>query len=78
MRQKAFAIAKNLIGLLLILAGGLMLLLPGQGLLAIFAGILLIECPGKHRLVRWIGTRRTVWHSVNWLRKRAGRPPFVL
>lgn len=72
------ALGKNLLGLLLIAAGVVMLFLPGQGLLAIFIGILVIECPGKHRMVRWVGTRPAIWHSANWLRKRAGKPPFVV
>lgn len=73
-----FAIGKNLLAVALIAAGVLMLVLPGQGLLAIFIGVLLVDCPGKYRLVRWVGTRPAVWRSANWLRRRAGKPPFVM
>ncbi len=70
-------IGKNLLGVLLVLAGIVMLVVPGQGLLTIVAGVLLIDFPGKYRLERWLVTRKAVWRSINWLRKRAGRKPFV-
>ncbi len=66
-------VAKNLLGYVLLLAGLLMLLVPGQGLLTIAAGLILLDFPGKFRLERWLATRRPVWRSINWLRKRAGR-----
>jgi hypothetical protein len=67
-------IAKSAIGVVLLIAGLVMLLAPGQGLLTIVAGLILLEFPGKYRLERWLVTRRHVWRSINWLRKRAGRP----
>jgi hypothetical protein len=70
-------IAKNLLGFLLAAAGVVMLVVPGQGLLTIVAGILLIDFPGKYRLERWLVTRRAVWRSINWLRRRARREPFA-
>lgn len=51
-----------------------MLVTPGQGVLMIIAGLVLLEFPGKFRLERWLVTRRHVWRSINWLRRRAGRP----
>ena len=51
-----------------------MLVLPGQGLLTIVVGIVLLNFPGKYRLERWLATRSPVWRSLNWLRRRAGRP----
>ncbi len=68
--------AKNLAGIVTILAGIVMLFTPGQGLLTIVLGILLVDFPGKHRLRRWLVTRPGVWRSINSLRKRAGREPF--
>ena len=67
-------ITKNLLGIVLLIAGLAMLLVPGQGLLTIVVGMLLIDFPGKFRVERWLVTRRQVWRSINWLRKRAGRP----
>ena len=74
--QPVIAIAKNLLGVVLALAGLVMLVVPGQGLLTLVAGLMLIDFPGKYRLERWLATRRPVWRSINWLRKRAGREPL--
>lgn len=69
-----YLIAKNLLGFVLLVAGIAMLVLPGQGLLTIVIGVILMDFPGKFRLERWLATRRPVWRSLNWLRKRARRP----
>jgi hypothetical protein len=53
-----------------------MLIVPGQGMLTIAVGLVLTNFPGKFRLERWIATRRSVWRSINWLRRRAGREPL--
>jgi hypothetical protein len=70
------AIGRNVLGVLLMLAGIGMLVLPGQGLLAIFVGFFLIDVPGKYRVERWLVSRRPVLRTLNWLRRRAGRPPL--
>lgn len=67
-------IAKTAVGCLLIIAGIVMLIAPGQGVLTILVGLVLAEFPGKRRLERWLVTRQQVWRSVNWLRRRVGRP----
>lgn len=69
-------IVKNLLGIVLVLAGILMLVVPGQGLLTFVAGLILVDFPGKFRFERWLVTRAPVWRSINWLRKRAGREPM--
>jgi Putative transmembrane protein (PGPGW) len=74
MLRPLFLIAKNLLGFVLIIAGIGMLVLPGQGLLTLVVGLVLTDFPGKFHLERWLATRRPVWRSLNWLRKRAGRP----
>lgn len=71
-------LGKNLLGLVLILAGILMLVLPGQGILTIIAGIALMDFPGRHALVHRLATRKPVLKSMNWIRKRAGREPLVV
>jgi hypothetical protein len=72
----ALLILKNLLGVVLLAAGLLMLLVPGQGLLTIAVGLVLTDFPGKFRLERWIVRRPSVWRSINWLRRRAGREPL--
>jgi Na+/H+ antiporter NhaD/arsenite permease-like protein len=70
-------VGRNLLGLLFVVAGVLMLVLPGQGLLAILVGIMLLDFPGKQKVERWIVTRPHVFRSINWLRRRMGRAPLV-
>jgi hypothetical protein len=71
-------IAKNLLGYILVVAGIFMLVLPGQGVLTILVGIMLLNFPGKYKLERWIVARQPVLRSINWIRRRAGKPPLVL
>jgi hypothetical protein len=59
-----------------VVAGLVMLVVPGQGLLTLAVGLMLMDFPGKFRLERWLATRGPVWRSLNWLRKRARRPPL--
>jgi hypothetical protein len=69
-------VVKNLAGLMLVLAGLVMLVTPGQGVLTIAVGLTMIDFPGKLRFERWLATRPPVWRSINWLREQAGREPF--
>lgn len=69
---------KNLLGVVLIALGAAMLLLPGQGLLTILVGIILVDFPGKFQFERWLIQREPILNSVNWLRRRRGRPPLSL
>jgi hypothetical protein len=69
---------KNLIGYGLILAGILMLLLPGQGILTVVTGVLLIDYPGKFRLERQIARKPAILKSLNWLRAKAHKPPLIV
>jgi hypothetical protein len=69
-------ILKNVVGFVLIVLGIAMLVLPGQGILAILLGVMLADLPGKQRLQQWIVRRPKVMSSLNWLRRRFGRPPL--
>ncbi len=73
----AVLIAKNALGVVLILAGLAMLVLPGQGLVTIVIGLMLTNFPGKFRLERWLIGRGPVLRAINWMRRRAGRPALV-
>ena len=72
-----FRIIKNLLGVVLILAGIAMLVLPGQGILTILIGLSLIHFPGKYRLEQWLVSRPAVFHSINWIRNKAGVPDLM-
>lgn len=65
--------AKNVLGVIFILAGLVMLLTPGQGLLCLVIGVMLLDFPGKFRLERWVVRRRSVHRAINWMRRRARR-----
>jgi len=71
------AIFRNLLGLLLLLAGIAMLFLPGQGLLTILLGGLLISFPGKEKLIDNLVSRPKIQQSMDWLRKKRGKLPFI-
>ncbi len=71
-------VVKNLLGVVLVLAGIAMLALPGQGLLTLLIGLLLIDGPGKRKLELWILRRRPVRRTIDWIRRHRGRPPLEL
>ena len=72
------AILKNLLGLVLLLSGLAMLVLPGQGLLTILVGLVVMNFPGKKKAELWLMRRPKVSAAINWLRKKGGKPPFIL
>jgi archaellum biogenesis protein FlaJ (TadC family) len=69
---------KNLLGLIFILLGILMLVLPGQGLLTILIGLVLLDFPGKYRVERWFVNQTVVLRSINWVRLKAGKDELVV
>lgn len=69
---------KNLLGLVLLLVGVAMLVLPGQGLLTILIGVLMLDFPGKYQGERWLVRRKPVRRAVTWLRTLRHKPPFEL
>jgi hypothetical protein len=71
-----YQVCKNLVGAFFILAGLLMLVLPGQGLISLIIGLSLITFPGKRRLIRFVVQRKGVLRSANWLRAKFDRPPL--
>ena len=71
-------IAKNMIGLLLVIAGIIMLIGPGQGILTILIGLILMDIPGKRPLEARIIKRPPVLAVVNALRMRYDKPPLVM
>lgn len=71
-------IVKNVAGIVFLLAGVSMLVLPGQGLLTILIGVSLLDFPGKRRLEARIIGQRMMFNAVNSLRAKFGKPAFVL
>ena len=69
---------RNVLGVVLLLAGILLLVLPGQGIITIVVGLSLITFPGKRRLELRLIRQPPLLKAVNWIRDRAGRPPLIL
>jgi len=69
-------VLRNVLGLLFVLAGGAMLVLPGQGLLTILIGLLLLEFPGKRALERRLVARPGIKAFLDRIRARGGKPPL--
>lgn len=67
---------RNTLGLVLIALGIALLVLPGQGLLTILIGISIMDLPYKRHAVEWAVSLKTVRHSLNWIRRKAHRPPL--
>ena len=70
-------VLKNLAGLVFLLAGIAMLVLPGQGVLTMLVGIFLINFPGKYHFERWLINHDFVYKSINWVRRRGSRAPLL-
>lgn len=72
----ALVVSKNVAGCILVAAGLIMLVLPGQGTLTIIAGLMLLDFPGKRDVERWAASRAPVRRAIDGLRVRAGRAPL--
>jgi len=71
-------IFKNILGAVFIVAGVVMLILPGQGVLTILIGFTLVNFPRKRALERRIIQNQAVHKAVNWIRAKAGKPPVMV
>ncbi|MBN2351596.1 MAG: hypothetical protein JXD23_03430 [Spirochaetales bacterium] len=69
-------VARNVLGIVLLLLGILLLILPGPGWLTILAGVALIDLPFKRRLEIKILSLPVVRNAVNGLRAKRGKKPL--
>ena len=74
----AILLAKNLFGLVLLLAGVVMALplVPGPGVLTVLLGLALMDLPGKRRVERWIVAQPRIFDALNRLRAKHHQPPL--
>ena len=72
-----FNFAKIIVGICLVVCGLVMLVLPGQGLITMLIGLSLIPFPGKHKFEKNILARKSVRYSLNWIRRKANKTPFI-
>lgn len=70
-------VLRNLVGVLLLLAGLAMLFLPGQGLLTMLIGLCMMDFPGKRNLLDFVVGKSSVQRGLNWIRGKRGRVEFV-
>ena len=73
-----FHLGKNVAGGVLVVAGLVMLLTPGQGVLTLLAGLMLLDIPGKRAIELRIVRNPRVFRAINKLRARAHHPPLEL
>ena len=74
-----FILLKSLryfLGTLLLLAGILMIFLPGQGVLTMALGISLLDFPGKRTLIDGILKFPSIQRTLNWIREKGHKEPF--
>ena len=77
LRRRLWLVLKNVLGILLVVGGVMMLVLPGQGLLTILLGVALTDFPGKWRMMRALARRPEIMKALNWMRERADKPPLL-
>ena len=65
------------LGICLLVSGIVMLVLPGQGLITILIGLGLLPFPYKHKIEQNLLSRKSVRSSLNWLRIKANKEPFI-
>lgn len=68
---------KNLLGIILLVAGFIMLFTPGQGLLSILFGLMIMNYPGKYKLECRIIHKPAIFKVVNSMRAKQGKKPLL-
>ena len=71
-------VGKNIAGLILVIAGIVMLVGPGQGVLTILIGLILMDIPGKRPLEAKLIKRPIILAAVNNFRAKYNKPPLVM
>lgn len=70
-------VLRNVVGLVLLILGLLMLVLPGQGVLTILAALSLMDFRGKRRLEARLMLSPRVFLLINRFRLRGGEPALL-
>lgn len=73
-----FIFLKNILGVLFVIGGIAMLLLPGQGILTILTGLLIMDFPCKYKVEIWILKHPFILKSINQLRAKAKQRPLEI
>lgn len=67
---------RYVVGSVLIIAGLMMLFLPGQGILTTILGISLLDFPGKRMLTDKLLGFHSVQNGLNWIRRKGNKTNF--
>ena len=71
-------VIKNIIGIVFLIAGFLMLFLPGQGVLTMLIGISFMDFPNKRKLEARIIGQPALLKAINAMRQRFNKLPLTL
>ena len=71
-------VIRNSLGIVLLVAGTAMMVLPGQGIITILVALSLLEFPGKRAIELHLIHQRHIGRAVNWIRMKSGRPPLMI
>jgi len=71
-------VVKNVVGVVFLLAGFALLILPGQGLLTMLIGVSLMDFPRKRELEAKLVGQPTLLNVINAMRHKYGKPPLTL
>ena len=71
-------IIKNIVGIILIVAGIIMIFTPGPGVPTILLGLIMMDIPGKRPLEAKLIQRPMVLSAVNELRSKYNKPPLMM
>jgi len=71
-------LGKNILGVVVFLAGFAMLFIPGQGLLTMLLGLALIDFPGKREMELRLLRMPKINRVITWVRRKYGRKPLQL
>jgi len=69
-------IGRTIVGFVLLIAGIIMLVTPGQGIISILLGLFLMEFPGKRKLELKLINHEPTFKALNWIRGKANKDPF--
>jgi hypothetical protein len=71
---------RNLLGATLVVSGLIMSVpgIPGPGIITIVIGLMLLDFAEKRQWARWVISRPPILRATDGLRRKFGKPPFVM
>lgn len=72
--QFVILVFKNVVGLLLILVGIALLVLPGEGVITILIGLAMMSIPQKAATIKKFIHRKKILRKINWIRAKMNKP----